>query len=68
MCKTCKECPWVVRNQFNDMIIKHSKKYDKSHNCHMIPQDKRGDLWTQKKKQNVWEENNTKKDVSHMFQ
>ena len=46
----CKECPWVVRNQFNDMIIKHSKQYDKSHNCHMIPQQKRGDLWDVKEK------------------
>ena len=46
MCKKfCKECPWVVRNQFNDMIIGHSMKYDKPHNCHMIPSDKRGGLW-----------------------
>lgn len=44
----CKECPWVIRNQFNDMIIEHSKKYDKPHNCHMIPQDKRGGLWDMK--------------------
>ena len=51
MCKTsCKECPWVVRNKFNDMIIEHSKKYDKPHNCHMIPQDKRGGLWDTKEK------------------
>ena len=43
MCKnTCKECPWVIRNKFNDMIINHSKKYDKPHNCHMIPTKKRG--------------------------
>ena len=27
------------------MIIEHSKKYDKTHNCHMIPQEKRGSLW-----------------------
>lgn len=46
MCKKqCRECPWVIRNQFNDMIIEHSKKYDKPHNCHMIPQEKRGPLW-----------------------
>jgi len=46
MCKkSCKECPWVVRNKFNDMIIGHSMKHDKSHNCHMIPPDKRGGLW-----------------------
>ena len=41
----CKECPWIIRNKFNDMIIEHSKKYDKAHNCHMIPQEKRGSLW-----------------------
>lgn len=46
MCKKpCKECPWVVRNKFNDMIINHSKKHDVSNNCHMIPIDKRGGLW-----------------------
>jgi hypothetical protein len=27
------------------MIIEHSKKYDKEHNCHMIPHEKRGELW-----------------------
>ena len=32
------------------MIIEHSKKYDKPHNCHMIPQDKRGELWNTKEK------------------
>lgn len=49
MCKkSCKECPWTVRNNFNDMIIGHSMKYDKSHNCHMIPPDKRGGLWETK--------------------
>jgi len=46
MCKKpCSECPWTIRNKFNDMIIEHSKKYDKAHNCHMIPQEKRGPLW-----------------------
>ena len=49
MCKkSCKECPWVVRNNFNDMIIGHSMKHDKSHNCHMIPPEKRGGLWETK--------------------
>ena len=43
--KPCKECPWVVRTQFNDRIIEHSKKHDKPHNCHMIAPDKRGGLW-----------------------
>ena len=49
MCrKTCKGCPWVVRNHFNDMIIGHSMKHDKPHNCHMIPPEKRGGLWETK--------------------
>ena len=49
MCKkSCKECPWTVRNNFNDMIIGHSTKHDKPHNCHMIPPDKRGGLWETK--------------------
>lgn len=49
MCKkSCKECPWTNRNQFNDMIIGHSMKHDKSHNCHMIPPEKRGGLWETK--------------------
>jgi hypothetical protein len=49
MCKkSCKECPWVVRNKFNDMIIGHSMKHDKPHNCHMIPPEKRGGLWETK--------------------
>lgn len=46
--KPCKECPWVVRTQHNDRIIEHSKKYDKPHNCHMIPPEKRGGLWEAK--------------------
>ena len=31
----CKECPWVVRNKHNDMIVGFSKRMDKPHNCHM---------------------------------
>jgi hypothetical protein len=31
----CKECPWVVRNKHNDMIVGVSKRLDKPHNCHM---------------------------------
>jgi len=46
--KSCKECPWIVRNRFNDMIIGHSMKHDKPHNCHMIPPEKRGGLWETK--------------------
>ena len=30
------------------MIIGHSMKHDKSHNCHMIPPEKRGGLWETK--------------------
>ena len=49
MCKkSCKECPWTNRNHFNDMIIGHSMKHDKPHNCHMIPPEKRGGLWETK--------------------
>ena len=32
---SCKECPWVVRNKHNDMIVGFSKRMDKPHNCHM---------------------------------
>ena len=54
MCvKSCKECPWTVRNHFNDMIINHSKKHNKPHNCHMISPDKRGGLWEVKEKKNI---------------
>jgi len=45
MAKPCKECPWVIRNHFNDRIIEHSKNHNKPHNCHMIPPEKRGMLW-----------------------
>jgi hypothetical protein len=44
----CKECPWTVRNHFNDMIINHSKKHNKPHNCHMINGGK--ELWNIKEK------------------
>jgi hypothetical protein len=30
------------------MIIGHSMKHDKPHNCHMIPPEKRGGLWETK--------------------
>ena len=45
MKKSCKECPWVVRNNNNNNFIKHSKKYNKEHNCHMIPKDKISGVW-----------------------
>jgi hypothetical protein len=31
----CKECPWIIRNKHNDMIVEFSKKMDKPHNCHI---------------------------------
>ena len=45
MKKPCKECPWVVRNKHNDTIVNHSKKWGKSHNCHMVDPK----LWNTKK-------------------
>ena len=35
MMKSCKECPWRIKNKHNDMIIGFSKRMDKPHNCHM---------------------------------
>ena len=35
MKKSCKECPWVIRNKHNDIIVGFSNKTGKSHNCHM---------------------------------
>lgn len=46
----CKECPWVVRNKHNDMIVGFSKRMDKPHNCHMISPEIRGGLWDIKEK------------------
>ena len=44
MCKkSCKECPWVVRNKHNDMIVGFSQRMDKPHNCHMVNGGK--ELW-----------------------
>lgn len=37
----CKECPWKIRNNHNDSFINHSKKHNKSHNCHM----RTSDIW-----------------------
>jgi hypothetical protein len=44
----CKECPWVVRNKHNDMIVGVSKRLDKPHNCHMKNGGK--ELWNINKK------------------
>ena len=35
MKKSCKECPWVVKNSHNETIVSFSKKQNKPHNCHM---------------------------------
>lgn len=35
MKKSCKECPWVVKNSHNQTIVSFSKKQNKPHNCHM---------------------------------
>ena len=44
MCvSTCKECPWVVKNNNNNNIVEFSKRMDKPHNCHMVNGGK--DLW-----------------------
>lgn len=37
--KCCNECPWKIRNRNNDIFIEHSKKHDRSHNCHMLTND-----------------------------
>ena len=46
MKKQCKECPWVIKNNHNDMIVGFSKKMDKPHNCHMTNGGK--ELWNLK--------------------
>lgn len=43
--KPCKECPWVVRNKHNDTIVNHAKKWNKTHNCHMVDSN----IWDTKK-------------------
>ena len=44
MKKHCKECPWIVRNNNNDIILNFVKKTGKPHNCHM----------TKKGQENLW--------------
>lgn len=46
MKKPCKECPHFIRNRHNDTIVGFSKKFGKSHNCHMTEGVK--DLWNVK--------------------
>ena len=33
--KNCKECPWVVKSNNNKIVVNHSKRHNKKHNCHM---------------------------------
>jgi len=43
MKKPCKECPHIVRNRHNDMIVDFAERTGKKHNCHMTEGKK--DLW-----------------------
>ncbi len=42
----CKECPHLIRNRHNDMIVEFGKRMGKKHNCHMTEGVK--DLWNVK--------------------
>ena len=42
----CKECPHLIRNRHNDMIVEFGKRTGKKHNCHMTEGVK--DLWNVK--------------------
>lgn len=44
MNKPCKECPWVVKNKHNTMIVEFSERTGKEHNCHMTESGKKN-LW-----------------------
>lgn len=46
--KNCKECPHIIRNKHNDMVVNFSIKHNKKHNCHMINGGK--NLWKVDKK------------------
>lgn len=41
--KNCKECPHIVRNKHNDMIVSFAEKQNIRHNCHMVNGGK--NLW-----------------------
>lgn len=43
MKKPCKECPHLIRNRHNDMIVEFGRRTGKQHNCHMTEGVK--DLW-----------------------
>ena len=42
----CKECPHIIRNRNNDIILDFSRRHKKPHNCHMTEGKK--DLWNVK--------------------
>jgi len=44
----CKECPHIIRNRHNDMIVDFGRRTGKRHNCHMTEGVK--DLWNVKDK------------------
>jgi hypothetical protein len=44
--KPCKECPHVIKNRHNDMIVEFGQRTGKQHNCHMTEGVK--DLWNVK--------------------
>ena len=46
MKKPCKECPHVIKNRHNDMIVEFGQRTRKQHNCHMTEGVK--DLWNVK--------------------
>ena len=48
MIKPCKECPHVIKNRHNDMIVEFGRRTGKQHNCHMTEGVK--DLWNVKNK------------------
>ena len=39
----CKECPYIIRNRNNDIIVEFSRRTKRLHNCHMTEGKK--DLW-----------------------
>ena len=46
MKKPCKECPHVIKNRHNNIIVEFGKRTGKKHNCHMTEGVK--DLWNVK--------------------
>jgi hypothetical protein len=48
MKKHCKECPHIIRNRHNDMIVDFANKHNIGHNCHMTEGVK--NLWQVNKK------------------